>query len=50
MGRKRDMSIDDTNRGVETRDLARKREVSRESMRRLREKRAQAASRGDGEA
>jgi hypothetical protein len=45
MGRKRDESIDEGSRGTETRDLLRKRERSRDSMRRLRAKRAADAAR-----
>lgn len=40
MARKRDGSIPEGNRGVETRDLERKRRVSREGMRRLRAEKA----------
>lgn len=46
MGRKRSDDILDENRGVETRDLSRKREASRDSMRRLRERRARVATGG----
>jgi hypothetical protein len=49
MGRKRDESIDERSRGVETRDLARKRERSREGMRRLRAKRAAEAAQRRGD-